>query len=107
MLLGSYIGQVCRRHDVKGSWVGRFVPTAPVIGQRTFRRRGREKHPPATSLSPLNLRLTGDSSPHLDRLHFSQHINLGTYPINQTKAVIRSIHRSNSACCASLISKTS
>jgi hypothetical protein len=102
-----YIGQVCRWHDVKVSWVGRCVPTAPVIGKRKFRRRGREKHPPATSLSPLNLRLTGDSSPYLDRLHFTHHVNLRTYPINQTKAVIRNIHRSNSACYASLIRKTS
>jgi hypothetical protein len=102
-----YIGQVCRQHDVKVSWVGRGVPTAPVIGKRKFRRRGREKNPPATSLFPRNLRLTGDSSPYLDRLHFSQHVNLRTYPINQTKALIRSIHRSNSARCASLIRKTS
>jgi len=33
---------VCRRDDVKVSWVGRCVRTAPVIGKRKFRRSGRQ-----------------------------------------------------------------
>jgi len=43
--------------------------TAPAIEKRKARHRGSARHSPASSLSPLNLRLTGDSSPYLARLH--------------------------------------
>ena len=55
---------------MKIGWVGSCVLTAPVIGKRKFRRRARAKHGHAASLSPLHLRLTGDSSPYLAGLHF-------------------------------------
>jgi hypothetical protein len=75
----GYRSRVCRRGAVKVSWVGLCVRTAPVIGKRKLRRRGREKHRPASSLSPQSP-AHWDSSPCLARLHFSEHIHLVPRP---------------------------
>jgi hypothetical protein len=60
----------CRHRIVKVCGVVSCVSTAPEIGKRKDRRRFSAKHIHASSLSPLNLRLTAESSPYLVRLHF-------------------------------------